>query len=137
MITKATPVFWRLMNISTDCVTRLLFQMFFAVRLHVLLADFLLFVSRPTDTPHRTMICNSFSFTFCTRCYFVSCLFVSIKILKRPVDTSDGDCTEYGTVILCRAHSAAKRKKAVSEDWQFCCYSMLKAGSIPRCTYLY
>ena len=44
------------MNISTVYGTRLLFQMFFAVRLHVLLADFLLFVIRPTDTPHRTMI---------------------------------------------------------------------------------
>ena len=91
------------MNISTDCVTRLLFQMFFAVCLHVLLADFLLFVSRPTDTLHRTMICNYLRFTFCTRCYlslfFVSCLSVSIKN-KRHVDTSDSDCTEYGTKRL-------------------------------------
>ena len=52
------------------------------------------------------------------------------------MDTSDGDFTEYGTVVLYRAHSAAQRKKPVSEDWQFCCYFMIKAGSIPRCTYL-
>ena len=60
------------MNISIDCVTRLLFQMLFFVVVVVvvllLLADFLLFVSRPTDTQHRTMICKSFSFTFCARC---------------------------------------------------------------------
>ena len=74
-------------------------------------------------------------------------LFVSIffYFFLRHVDTSDGDCTEYGefltmvvliSVILYRAHSAAQCKKAVSEDWQFCCYFMLKAGSTPICTYL-
>ena len=43
------------MNISTDCYKTTVSDVF-AVHLHVLLADFLLFVSRPTDTLHRTMI---------------------------------------------------------------------------------
>ena len=127
------------MNISTDCVTRLLFQMFFAVRLHVLLASLLLFVSRPADTPHRTMTCNSPSLYSLLAKSVLCFLFVCVNKTKqklRHADTSDGDCTEYGTVILYRAHSAAQCKKAVSEDWQFCCYFMLKAGSISRCTYL-
>ena len=130
------------MNISTDCVTRLLFHMFFAVRLHVLLAGFLLFVCRPTDTPHRTMIMSFFLIHFlymllakCVLCFLFVCV-NKTKQKLRHADTSDGDCTEYGTVILYRAHSAAQCKKAVKEDWQFCCYFMLKAGSISRCTYL-
>ena len=73
------------MNISTDCVTRLLFQMFFAVRLHVLLADFLLFVSRPADTPHRTMTCNSPSLYSLLAKSVLCFLFVSIKNLKEKM----------------------------------------------------
>ena len=141
MISKATEAVWRLMN---RLCYKLLFQVFFAVRLHVLLADFLLFVSRPTDTPHRTMICHSFFFTFCTRCqlslFFVSCLSVSIKIFKfKKKDTQihlTVTALNLGPIFFYRAHSPAQRKKAVNEDWQFCCYFMLKAGSIPRRTYL-
>ena len=36
---------------------------------------------------------------------------ISTDCVTRHVDTFDGDCTKYGTVILYRAHSAALCEK--------------------------
>ena len=79
--------------ISIDFVTKLLFQMFSL--LHVLLAGLSLFVSRPR----------------------IQRLFVCVNKKARHVDTSDGECTEYGTnsfILLIQRHSVKRLTQRVS-----------------------
>ena len=95
----------------------------------------LLFVSRPADALHRAMIWNSFSFAFCERCYlsvfFVSCLSVSVKrqdtyiyIHWRWMHWK----LDQFIVVRIHLHSV---KKAVNEDWWYCCYFILHSKLDP------
>ena len=79
------------------------------------------------------MTCNSPSlYSLLAKSVLVSCLSVSIKknyiykYKKRHVDTSDCDFTEYETVILYRAHSAAQRKKLSVKTGSFVVISCSK-----------
>ena len=51
---KGARVVWRLMNISIDVVTRILYVMFLLLNCDVGLLRESLFASRPMDTRHRT-----------------------------------------------------------------------------------